>query len=78
MTTTMVKTAAVFFLWALSLPTKVSILMSLFFGFYIVNMLYFNIVKIHFSGSWKSYFKAILKPIKNKLIAIWQRLRSKK
>lgn len=40
-------------------PGPVSIIVSIIFGFYIMNMLYFNIVKIHYRGSWKLYIMGL-------------------
>ena len=38
-------------------PGPVSIGVSLLFGFYILNMFYFNVVRKYYGGSWKRYIR---------------------
>jgi len=42
-------------------PGPVSIGVSLLFGFYILNMFYFNVVRKYYGGSWKRYAQQMLR-----------------
>lgn len=45
-------------------PGPVSIGVSVIFGFYILNMFYFNIIKMHYGGSWRKYARELYARIK--------------
>ncbi len=47
-----------------SSPNPVGIFVSILFGFYILNMLYFNIVRKYFNGSWRAYINSFINRFK--------------
>ena len=52
-------------LWAATAPAFFSIMVSFAAFLYFSSMLYYNVVKKHHNGSWKTYFKAFLRPFLN-------------
>lgn len=63
METSMTKSLIVLIIWAMTAPAFFSVMVSIAAFFYFVSMLYYNVVKTHHNGSWKTYFKAILRAV---------------
>lgn len=59
MQTSMTKSFIVTVLWAATAPAFFSIMVSIAAFIYFVSMLYYNVVKKHHNGSWKTYFRSI-------------------
>lgn len=57
----MTKSFIVTVLWAATAPAFFSIMVSIAAFMYFVSMLYYNVVLKHHSGSWKTYFRAIVR-----------------
>ncbi len=60
-------TALAFTAFLISAPNPVGVLVSLLFGFYVLNMLYFNVIKVYYGGSWREYARKLYERLKGYL-----------
>lgn len=55
----MTKTALVLFVWALTAPAFMSIVVSILASVYFTGQIYYQIVNKYHGGSWRSWFRAV-------------------